>query len=340
MRSKVICILGLFLIFPTLLFAQESSLFADLRNIFTEEELDWMGNMRATLGLQTGYIRGDTTYHINFTEAVIYEGESELEFPLDNFLLGVEAALAYKNPYNEKQDRARLTLGWFTDITNDAGEMKDSDWLNDAYDIYYYGTTHPGLDIYSESEADADVDIIDINYVFSFYPAENISIGPMVGYRYQKFEYEISDTNQVGYGPYAGDYTTYVTGNTLDYEVEYKIPYFGFNTNVLFGDKFQLNLRFGYSPSANAEDRDDHILRYKLSEGDCDGDAYIVNVDANWQFLPNWVLQISGEFTDIDTDGTQHQSYYAGPYVGVTSDVDDRITSCFWIASAVVKYRF
>ncbi|MBL7085038.1 MAG: hypothetical protein ISS43_02895, partial [Candidatus Omnitrophica bacterium] len=113
----------------------------------------------ATLGLQSGYITGDTTYHITFAEDVlgfVFSGESELEFPLDNFLLGVEGVLGYKDFRNDKRDKARLSVSWFTDVSSDAGKMQDSDWLNNNYDILYTGSTHPGLDIYSESDTDLD----------------------------------------------------------------------------------------------------------------------------------------------------------------------------------------
>ena len=284
-------------------------------------------NIYTTLGLQSGYITGDTTYHISFSG-----GESELEFPLDNFLLGIEGGLGYKNINNDKQDRARLTVSWFTDITNDAGKMKDSDWVD--------GDGHEGLDIYSESDADLDTNIIDINGVYNFCPTKNISIGPMVGYKYQKFEYDISNLNQVGYGPYDPGYTSSVSGKVLDYEVKYKIPYLGLSTDLLLGDKFQMNLRFGYSPWAEANDVDDHLLTYALRKADCDGDAYLINLNAGWKFLPAWILQVGGEYVDIDTKGTQHLSYYAGPYAGFTADVDDKITSSYWLISAVVKYKF
>jgi outer membrane protease len=314
-----------------------------LRNIREIIQLVFGKYAYMTLGLQTGYITGNTTYHISFSEevlGVVYNGDSELEFPLDNFLWGIEGGVGYKNINNEKQDRARLTLRWLTDVNNGAGKMKDSDWLNDAYDIYYYGITHPGLDIYSESDADLDTNMVDVNYTFNFCPTENISIGSTIGYKYQKFKYDISNLNQVGYGPYEDDYTGSVSGRVLDYKVEYKIPYLGLSTDLLLGDKFQLNLQFGYSPWADAKDRDDHLLRYKLSTADCDGDAYLINLNANWEFLPAWILQVGSEYVNIDTDGTQHQFFYAGDYVGTTYDVDDKITSKYYLVNAAIKYAF
>lgn len=287
---------------------------------FRESRMEPLGeNLYGMFGMKYGYISGDTTYHISFAG-----GESELEFPLGNSLLGIEAALGYRGPYNEKQDRARLTLGWYTNVDNDAGTMKDSDW--DAAGSLWG---------YTESNTEVRVHIIDLNYIFNFFPAESISIGPMAGYRYQKFDYDIIDY----WGTYYGVPSSY-SGKCLEYEVTYNIWYLGLSTDILLGDKFQLNLRGGYSPWANAEDRDDHLLTYALREASCDGDAYLINLNANWKFLPNWLLQVGGEYIDIDTEGTQHLYYYAGPYAGYTADVDDKITSSSWLISAILNYRF
>lgn len=285
------------------------------------------GRLYLDIGLQSAYLKGDTTYHISFPG-----GESELEFPLKTFLWGPKVGLGYKNP--QGQEKIRLNARWLTNIGHGSGKMKDSDWIEDEYD------GHPGLDIYSESNIKLKANIVDMDVIYNFWPAKNLSIGPMLGYKYQQFKYDVSDTNQVGYGPWAPFATAYVPGKTLDYKVTYHIPYFGLNSDVLLGEKFQANMKLGYTPWAFAKDRDDHVLRYKLSKGDTDGYAYIANLNANWNFLPHWFLGVDGEYMKIHTTGTQHQSFYAGPYVGTTYDVDDKITSEQWLFTAMVTYRF
>lgn len=304
-------------------------------------------NLYGMLGMRYGYITGDTTYHIDFTNswAVGGHGESELEFPLGNSLLGIEAALGYRGPYNDKQDRARLTLWWFTDIENDAGKMKDSDWIenDEGYLDTYVGAAdwgqHAGKDIYSESDANLDTNIFDINYIYNFLPTKNVGIGPMMGYRYQRFEYVISDCNQVGYGPYdTAGYTGFAPGRVLDYDVRYHIWYLGLNSDVLIGDKFWLNLQANYMPWVSVEDEDKHLLTDLHMKGDCDGDGYLLNVNANWEFLPDWLLQVGGEYLDIETDGKAMQSVLStGAQIG---EVNDKITSSLWLISANLKYRF
>ncbi len=57
----------------------------------------------------------------------------------------------------------------------------------------------------------------------------------MLGYRYQHFKYDVSDTNQIGIGTYAPLFTGSIPGKTLKYKVAYSLPYFGLNSDILFG---------------------------------------------------------------------------------------------------------
>jgi outer membrane protease len=291
-------------------------------------EVGWpynSGRIYLDLGVQGGYLKGDTTYRITFDG-----GESELEFPLKTYFIGPEVGLGYKN--SQKQDKFRVKIRWLTNIGDGLGNMKDSDWLDDD--------GQPGLDIYSESNIRLRANIFDFNLLYNLWLTKNITVGSVFGYKYQQFDYRVSNTNQVGYGIYAADYTAYVRGRTLEYKVKYHIPYFGLSSDLLFGKKFHVNVGGSYSPWAIAKDRDDHILRYKLSKGDADGYAYFINLNAILNILPNWFLILGGEYTKIHTTGTQHQSFYDGAYAGWTAEVDDKITSKQSFLSAAITYTF
>jgi outer membrane protease len=316
-RGRMVIVLSMFFIF---------NMGVSLPQPAAEERSGFNGGRDyLDIGVRAGYLKGDSTYHISFDG-----GASELEFPLKVFLIGPEIGLGHKNAKN--QEILRLNLMWLTSITDGSGKMKDSDWID--------GDGQPGLDIYSESDIKLNANIIHVNMLYNFWPIRNISIGPVVGYKYQQFKYDVRNTDQVGYGIYAPFYTVSVRGKTLEYKVVYHIPYFGLNSDLLFLGKFQANLKLGYAPWAFAKDRDDHLLRYKLSKGDTDGDAYFANLNATWNFWPHLYLTISGEYMKIHATGTQHQSFYAGPFVGTTFDVDDRITSKQWLFSTMITCRF
>lgn len=297
-----------------------------LQESAAREEFEFNGGLLyLDVAFESEYLEGDTTYHITFPG-----GESELEFPLRTFLIGPKIGWGYKN--QQDQDKFQLNIEWLTNIGHGSGKIKDSDWMG--------GDGHPGLDVYSESDIKLRANIVNVNAIYNFWPIKNLAIGPMVGYVFQQFKYDVSNLNQVGYGPHAPIATGYTPGKVGDYKVTYHIPYFGLNSDLLFGNKFQAKMELGYTPWALAKDRDDHILRYKLSKGDTDGYAYLANLNANWNFLPDLFLTIGGEYMRIHTTGTQNQSFYAGPFVGWTGDVDDKITSSQWFLSVVVTYRF
>jgi outer membrane protease len=137
-------------------------------------------------------------------------------------------------------------------------------------------------------------------------------------------------------GTYAPLYTVSVPGRTLKYKATYQIPYFGLNSDILFGRKFQINMNAGYTPWASVKDRDDHLLRFKESTATADGFAFIANLKGSWNFFPHWFLIIGGEYLKIRTTGTQDQSFYGVPFF----EVDDKITSKQWLVSVMITYRF
>ena len=271
-------------------------------------------NIYATMGLQSGYITGHTKSHTSYP-LLGYTGESELEYPLGNFFLGVEGVLGLKNSENGKQDRARLAIGWLTNVGADSGTMKDSDLVNG----YLWS--------YTESDSELKAHIVDVSAIYNFWPLKTISIGPMIGYRYQYFDFNIYNYSGTQLGiPISG------SGHVLDYTVKYHISYYGLNSDFLFRDTLWFNSRVAFT-YAFANDRDDHLLRQTRYEASCDGPGVLANINANWEFLPNWLLQAGGEYTYIDTEGKQDVFDSGGAYVGQT---DAEVTYSAWI----LKYRF
>ncbi|MEK7449004.1 MAG: hypothetical protein AAB019_05910 [Planctomycetota bacterium] len=116
-----------------------------------------------------GRIKGDTTYHITFPG-----GASELEFPLNSSLTGIKVELISKVPDKDKQPRNRFSVSWLTNSSQNTGDMKDFDWIDD--DVAFFtesglsgGYNQPGLDIYSESDAELTALIFDLQYGYNFF---------------------------------------------------------------------------------------------------------------------------------------------------------------------------
>jgi hypothetical protein len=294
-------------------------------------------------GFISGNIKGDTTYRIDFPE-----GASQLAFPLDTSILGFELCLTRRDSQNNSYEKGRFTLKWMVEADNTAsGKMEDSDWLYDALDLVITGQTNPGLDIFSKSKADISAQMIDLNYNIPVASGDNVIIGVFAGYAHQKFNYSIYDVNQVGYGPYASNYSLSVSGKVLDYEVKYSFPYFGVSTDVFFDQSIKFSVQYGYSDFVDAQDIDDHILRYKMSEGKATGHANLFSLKFEWSLDPQWILQLSENYTKIYTTGKQNQSWYGNDPAsagddtgGYINNIDDKITSNQKIISFGMIYKF
>ncbi|MFN3740023.1 MAG: omptin family outer membrane protease [Thermodesulfovibrionales bacterium] len=297
------------------------------------------GQLLTDMGAKSSFISGYSLFHISY-----YEGtsgiESELEFPLKAYLLGLEGAIIYRD--RGSHDKFRLTFELLTNIDNGSGRLKDSDWLTDDIDIALYGVAHPNKDIYSESDIELDALVFDINMLYNIYNSQRLAIGPLLGYRHQDFRFIASNVNQIGYGPYSTDYTGFVPAEALHYEVRYDFFYGGISSEFS-ADSFKAGLMAG-AGYVFAKDRDDHILRYKLAEAKTDGLGSFVNINASYFFTESLFLKAAGEYLKFHTTGTQHQYFYKAtsecPGGGCDAYVSDRIDSGQWNFSLSMSYRF
>ncbi|MCK5578787.1 MAG: omptin family outer membrane protease [Planctomycetes bacterium] len=295
-------------------------------------------NINIHLSLPVARIQGHTTYFIDFKG-----GASKLEFPLNNTISGVKLDFIPKG--NTGPPRGKLSFTWLTQLNEKAGDMKDSDWITS--DVSFFnslgwsgGRPHEGLDIYSESTAKLNLKMKDLSYAYNFLNKEKTKVGAIVGYCSRKFEYEITNLTQVGYGPYAPYFTVSAAENVIDYEVNYNFLYWGLTADLWFSDNFQLGLETGYSSRARAHDVDDHILRNKLSKANTKGSASRANLKVFWQPFSHWFAELDGTYEKIDTEGQQHQFYYSGSLKSGSVAVDDEITAEFSIISLNIGYRF
>ena len=265
-----------------------------------------------TVGI--GVLSGDTTHQIGGRyvtppgSGTYHFPISKLEFPLDIWMISVEESKEFKKNW-------KVSVGAKKNYTRDAGKMEDSDWLTVA---------NPSqLDLYSQSDAYLDALILGIHVSYRFFERPHGSLTAGVGYRYQNFDYECKLNRQWSPSGLSGyDYTG--TGSVdLTYEVTYNIPYIEIRTQYIFTNKWSLDASLGYSPIVHVEDLDVHVLRAKVSEGDCDGDAILFSLKGRYNVSRSWFFALQLDYTYINTDGRQKQ-YTDGAW---SATIDQEITS-------------
>ena len=300
------------------------------------------------ISAHVGAMSGDTTYQIggNYKiyssparHTLVESGElhfpiSELKFPLDVAMAGIRARQKISFPYRTRQKKVSFGVAilfeeeFSQSFTRNAGTMEDSDWTD--VDYPHFKT------IYSTSKAELDASVFDLHA--RFYPIERrgsfigFRVGAGAGYLRQQFDYSISNTTQDEY-PYNTGNKVYIPGKTLTYELTYEIPYVEVTAGMTLekGRNFSgaVDVRLAVSSWVNASDRDDHLLRGKLSEGSCDGDAVIFGLEGRFILYRRFFATLGVTAISIETQGTQTQTFYdpSDPDYGMTIDIDQKILS-------------
>ena len=275
------------------------------------------------LSVPVALITGHTTYRIHASDST-GSITSELEFPLLGPLAGVRGQ--FSSPRDPSRRRWVLEASGLMSFTGPVGTMKDSDWLSDSIDIATVGATNPGKDIYSESKAELRTLIFEGRVAWQHEPSPGFRVSPLAGVLYQRFKYDVRDVTQVGYGPYAAGFSGSASGRVLAYEVSYRAPYAGVRGELVRGG-FSATAELWYSPFASATDRDDHMLRSKLSTTDASGTAWEAGLGAKLALGPSDALQGQLFLVRFNATGTQFQRFYGGPNVGQSGTIGSAITS-------------
>jgi outer membrane protease len=302
-------------------------------------------------GLHTQRMSGHTTYHIKFTEFIPeigsdLKGDSELEFPLDVFLVGGSARLKGKLKSGEPWS---ISLGVSKNVNNPSGIMKDSDWL--ALPQYNYSTKFS----YTESDAELGALLVCVEGRLGIVRRSNFAVDLLGGYEYQDFSFEILGARGwQGFDVSERVYFDTLQGtNVLDYDVTYHLPYGGIAASLRFSPRVGLKARAAISPRASASDHDDHLLRFFTADGDCSGWALKTGAELGWMVLgdatqSHWSLGLGFGYTRISTKGTQDQTYYGDEPATPDEDetgmkitgIKEKITSSQIVIQAQIGYEF
>jgi len=305
---------------------QESSRTSGSGVLWRDVLKDWLlltqdGYAEATLKL--GYITGNTAYDFN-------HHVSELEYPMDNWMIGGSLEGGLNN------SKFSFGLSFWTNIDKDAGnDMKDKDW-DQTGTLFPQGT----LFSYTKSQADMRTFIFDIYGRYDFYekttPGKNTKAGLLLGYRRMDFEYDIYDVYYVQdllYG-YTGQ-TLYKDQKVLGYEIVYHLPYLGLAFD-LDNSKWGIgaNALWSFYPTAYHEDN--HVLRNLTLYADYDnGTAYMGSLYSFWKFSERLKVKLGFDATFIRLSGRHWESNHASGW-----DTDVSTDARCFIGWAGISYLF
>jgi len=288
-------------------------------------------------------IQGYSTYRTEFSGdvkisdtppvTITVPGASELRFPISGYFGGGQIAWYQTLRDQERHNLIRATLDWYTHAVGSRGRMRDSDWFGPPID-------DGGRDIYSESRVGLSGYGLDGRLAYNaFSLGDTVFTGPILGIKYEKFQFKCSDLEQIGNGLFAPSFTMTSAGPSLDYTVQFTIPYLGWGADICFDDQYTLKLAGGYSFLTDVRDRDDHLLRSKLSLSHTQGSAAFAEAKLSWDIDKHWQVSSSLQYLYISTSGHQIQQYYDGSTSDKTS-VNDQIKSTQLAIDAGLTYKF
>lgn len=306
-------------------------------------------------------LSGNTTYEIGgkVTEVgagsgVVHFPISKLEFPLAVYLISAKAGVTFRDAF-------RIGMGLKKNITPGEGTFEDSDWGYWWLDDHAWASQDT-LDIYSESDASLDALLWDLHFSYTLklkaaavrLGLDTFALKLGLGFVHQTFDYDITNLDQwyPSYDIYKTDIendpdlstTTksivkghiYNPGKVLTYTVDYTLfPVFETGAMVEFRKGFSLETDFSLCPLVKAEDDDHHILRDKVSKGDCDGTAVLASLKAGYALTKDLSVGLHYDYISIHTEGTQTQT---GP--DFTGTIDQHIESRQQYLGVSLGYAF
>ncbi|MCK5708362.1 MAG: omptin family outer membrane protease [Candidatus Aureabacteria bacterium] len=278
--------------------------------------------------------RGETTYKISGSDFMFVgdTGSSVLEFPINTLFsrVGIHANLMQKIDFS-------LDYSW--SIDDDPGKFKDSDFSSLL-------ATKPAIYGVYNAKIDAKEWNFDFKYLLTEQEITNSIIDRLkvylgAGFKSQKFDFTETG-GKTEYYYLATSVTDTDSASGIDYAVEYKILYLSLYVDLLnTQEKIDLLLGIEYGPSIDAEDRDDHLLRSKLSVSTGDGTYGKFAAQLNWNIWNNVFASIYYNYIDISVAGHQDQSFYGGAYQGLEyRDIDWTSDSEQSIYGAKVTWYF
>jgi len=279
---------------------------------------------------------GHTNYELNalvgYDQSTPIYARSKLEFPMDAVWGGAGFEI-----YGMNDGRKDWTaeISYMTNVNDPGGKMKDADWFTSpGYQSVQFG--------YTESDAVLTSFIINAEVSKRIYSWANASTYLMLGFRYQKIEQDI-----IGFSGWQLNdelEKIFFSGDeeALYYKVTYSMPMAGIKYNLDFNPRSSLALTAAYLLTF-ADDLDDHLLRYKVSDADGTGYGFMSNLYfrrylSGMNSISRIYIDFVADFMTMKIETDQTQVWYGDD--PATPEVDDTGTILPDIPHEITSLQF
>ncbi len=272
---------------------------------------------------------GETAYEIS-AAAIGSSIRSRLEFPLDGVYVGADGRYNIGNRFKGIQN---LTIGlkFLTNSTDPSESMNDYDWVNGLL----VGDT--------ASDTEASSYIVDLYLKGDLVCDPQIIVRGVIGFRHEEYAFDIYGIEGF-YLPPIGNGRVTLDNNTLalTYEMKHNWAYGGIEGQLIMTD----SLRAGGGAVVGIgaiSDRDDHVLRDKISKGEFVSvatkmDAHLIWYLARASAAYRPYVKAGIEALVMVADGEQDQRFEDSSTE--FSGIDDKIEMTFVTAGAMVGCNF
>jgi hypothetical protein len=225
----------------------------------------------------TEYVMEISGYLATPTDTGPYFLSSKLEFPLDAIMLGAKIGL---HSTKETLYAWSIEAGYFTNLDDPGGAMKDHDWetvkrVIGGDTVYYWGQVEKFS--YTESSAKMKTTQLTLDAFLCVLHKSNFSLDLWGGFRYQKIEQDI--TGYYGWqllrdSLVARKVVVYGGEPAMFYRVTYKYPHLGLRSNIKLSPKVRFTAQAAFAP-VWVSDFDNHLLRFFTTTADINGSGVV-----------------------------------------------------------------
>lgn len=226
---------------------------------------------------------------------------SKLVFPMDSWWGGLN--LRFTTP------RFSVNGELLTNVVEDTHKpMKDYDWFFEAVSIYSESKSR--LKNSYRTTVDADIEVADLLGLPGW-----LSLRPVVGFRYQRFQFLIHDGTQYDYENSNAIYP--LPGNLLSFRQEYFHYFTGLRSLIDAGrytglPDFTVSMQVDYA-YVHGNNKDHHLLRgNRFTYENTDGHAWHLSAGLKKSLIRNLFLGVHADYMKIRTTGThrlEHKEY-------------------------------